>query len=145
MIQKLTKELLDWMYQENSIYQAMNCGNCDYSKFAFVTDQVFNLCPYDDEVEEIWGHTICDVLFAICCKKNFEYFHTDKTHYHAYLIVCQLLDQYKWIEWGTSIRSCWIYEHEKSRKLIKCMEYVDMSDPRYDDEGIAAGIKRSQF
>lgn len=141
MIVKLTKETLDWLYQENKEYQERCCENPDYTKFAFITDQVVNLCPYDSEVDDIWGHIICDVLLAIYCRKNFDYQNISNAHYHGYLIVCQLLDKYGWIEWGTSIRSCWLEKTNKARKLFECMCGVDITDKRYDEEGIDFSIE----
>ena len=135
MVKKLTKDLLNWLFEENKKDQTQR-GNADYSKYQFLSHLVFNLCAYDDEIEEKWGKAIFEVMCAIRDGETFEYIYIDDTHYERYLLVCQLLKQNNWISWGSSIRGAWFEDTEHDQKIMLDMLGVSIADERFDEEGI---------
>ena len=143
MIKKLTKDLLDWMYAEHLEYFENCCGyeKNEYTKYAFLSSNVFDLCPYDSDKDTEWGKVIYEVLCAIRDEKNNYYLLLDDAHYNNFLLVCQLLYRKRWINWGTSIRSCWLEENEKSDRVLLPMLLVPIADTRYDEEGIAYSVE----
>lgn len=144
MIKNLTKELLDFYFAEHKEYFEESCGYPEglYTRFAFLASDVFDLSPYDGDKDNEWGRIIYDVWCAIRDRKNFEYMDVDEKHYNDYLLVCQLLAWKDWIEWGTSIRSCWLEDHEeRSCRVLFHIQMVSLSDERYDEEGVAYSIE----
>lgn len=136
MITKLTKEQLDYMYNEHKEFKMDCCNEEDYTKFQFLCSEVFELCPYDSYIEDKWGREIYRVMMHIKKGSCFSYWKVDDTHYNYYLIICQLLDSKHWINWGTSIRNCWFDFSEESDKLVFVITCVSLEDPHYDKGGI---------
>ena len=137
MIKKLTKEQLDFMYKEHKEYEIDCCNAEGYSKFQFLCNDVFNLWPYDSDIEEKWGKDLYEVMLHIWNHKCFDYWMVSDEAYNTYLIICQLLDMKHWIEWGTSIRHVWFSIDDKSDRLFSTVCYVSVDDPHYDEEGVA--------
>ena len=140
MVKKLTKDLLNWLFEENKEDQTQQ-KNFNYSKYQFLSNLVFYLGVYDDEIEEKWGKAIFEVMCAIRDRGTFEYIGIDDTHYERYLLVCQLLYQKGWISWGSSIRCAWYIDYEPNQKIMLDMLRVSIADERFDEEGIAWSIE----
>ena len=142
MITELTRELLDHCYQEKKRYFEVYCNYepNNYDKFAFLTDVIFNLTTYDSDIDKKWGEVIFDVMCAIRDSENNLWMYDDEK-YNQFLLVCQLLNDKKWINWGTSIRSCWFENvNYVDRKLgvfgTLCICDLSFEDKYYDEEGV---------
>ena len=122
----LTIETLNKIFAKNKLYRIEYMGYepNHYTKFGFLTDQVFDLTTYDGSISDEWGKIIYEVLCVIRDRKNFDYIE-DENNYNKYLLVCNILDSFQWIEWGTSIRGAWFDENERSRPLLYL--YSDIS------------------
>ena len=143
MVQKLTKDLLNWLFEENKEAEKLR-ENADYSKYQFLSNLVFGLGAYDDEIEEKWGKAIFEVMCAIRDRKTFEYIDIDDTHYERYLLVCQLLNQNNWINWGSSIRGAWFEDTLHDQKIMLDMLGVSIADERFDEEGIVWSVENAK-
>lgn len=75
-------------------------------KFIFLSDYIFNIATYDDDMSLEFGKKIFEVMKSIKNKETFEYIN-DVENYRSYIIVCNLLDKFDLIDWGSSIRGSW--------------------------------------
>ena len=100
------------------------------NKYDWAASQVFDLTTYDSALDEMFVKKIIEVCKAILERRNFEYIQ-DETCYVTYILVCQLLEQLHWIEWGTSIRGAWFEEshfgYVQSQPILKYL-YSDVDD-----------------
>lgn len=76
------------------------------SKYEWVAHSVFDLVTYDSSLDEEFVKDIIEVCKVILERRTFEYIR-DRGNYVKYILVCQLLHNFHWIEWGTSIRGAW--------------------------------------
>ena len=94
----------------SKIYEAHYTDYCSVvggaTKYEWAANEVFNLTTYDGALDELFVKKIIEVLKAIFERTTFEYIR-DGTNYVTYILVCQLLEQFHWIDWGTSIRGAW--------------------------------------
>lgn len=84
------------------------CVECKIfeTKYEWAASSVFNLTTYDVGLDELFVKKILEVCKVILNGTNFEYI-KDEINYHTYILVCQLLKEMNWIDWGTSIRGAW--------------------------------------
>lgn len=137
MIKKLTEDQLNFMYQEHRDYEIKCCGADDMTKFQFLCNEVFNLFPYDSDIEDSWGRDLFRVLNHINRGIGSDYWSASDENYNKYLIICQLLDMKHWINWGTSIRSAWFEFSDNSDRLFEFITCVSVDDKEhYDEEGV---------
>lgn len=102
----MTQDIYQKLYEDY-------CSWCDVeSKYEWCASDIFNLCTYDDELDELFVKKILEVCQVILNGDNLKYIE-NKEQYIQYIAVCQLLRQMNWIEWGTSIRGTWIEEYNK--------------------------------
>jgi len=88
------------------------------TSYCFISEYVFNLSFYDDEVADLVGKKIYEIIMIITNNQNFDYIE-DNNNYLNYLYIANLLDEYNIIDWGTSIRGAWIkYDIRIDLKLI---------------------------
>lgn len=76
------------------------------SKYTWAANRIFNLTTYDSSLNELFVKNILEVCKVILEDRNYEYIE-DRENYIKYILVCQLLEEFDWIEWGTSIRGAW--------------------------------------
>ena len=92
------------------------------NKYDWAASRVFDLTTYDSSLDELFVKKIIEVCKAILEGRTFEYIR-DGSRYVTYILVCQLLEQLHWIEWGTSIRGAWFeechMEYGKSQPILK--------------------------
>lgn len=91
------------------------------TKFEWAASEIFDLTTYDGELDELFVKKILEVLHAILERTTFEYI-KDRDNYITYILVCQMLEQFHWIEWGTSIRGAWFetyHYNQKTRPILK--------------------------
>ncbi len=93
-------------------------------KYTWAAREVFNLCTYDSCLDELFVNTILEVCKVILGGTNFEYI-KDEQNYTKYILVCQLLDKFHWIDWGTSIRGAWFegYPDVKTHPILEEQEW----------------------
>ena len=90
---------------------------CDDTKYEWAASRVFNLTTYDGSLDEMFVKKIVEVCKVILDRTTFDYIQ-DGTNYVSYILVCQLLNQFEWIEWGTSLRGAWFLDQLKSRPIL---------------------------
>lgn len=108
-------EIYEMHYVE---YCENTCGN---TKYEWAASEVFNLTTYDGTLDELFVKKIIEVLKVILNKTNFEYI-KDETNYINYILVCQLLNEFNWIDWGTSIRGAWFDAYHPNSKTQLILE-----------------------
>lgn len=111
-------EIYEHRYAE---YCINTCGD---TKYEWAAREVFDLTTYDGSLDELFVKKIIEVLKVIFNRTSFEYI-KDETNYITYILVCQLLEKFHWIEWGTSIRGAWFetyHPNVKSHLILE--EYV---------------------
>ena len=103
----------------------------DASKYKWAASNVFDLTTYDGDLDERFVKAIIEVCKVIFEKSNFNYIEGDG-NYVKYILVCQLLDKFQWIEWGTSIRGAWFDGLASIHDTHPILEQDEWSE--YDDE-----------
>ena len=91
------EEQLDW-YEDKK------------TKYEWAATDIFGLATYDGDLDERFVKDILEVCKVILEKRNYEYIEESESNYIKYILVCQLLSRYGWINWGTSIRGAWLEE-----------------------------------
>ena len=81
----------------------------------FISNRFFNFYSYVVEIDQYYTLNMCKVLKAIVSRETFDYAEYD---YWTFAIMCDKLDDLGWIEWGTSIRGCWLNEYTGYGKQI---------------------------
>ena len=94
--------------RDYEIYTSFMSGE---SKYDWAATNIFDLTTYDGDLDERFVKDILEVCKVILEKRNFEYI-KDEQNYLKYIIVCQLLVNKRWINWGTSIRGAWFERDE---------------------------------
>lgn len=98
------------------------------SKYYWAIFYVFDICTYDSYLDELFMKAIIEVCKVIRDRTNFEYIKNEQD-YIKYILVCQVLDNFHWIEWGTSIRGAWFDAAQgpyvKSRVILEEQEWWD--------------------
>ena len=127
----------------NGIKEYIKCYDAEKRskniKYEFLTEVIFEITTYDTSLSIEFGKDILEVMDVIINRKNFEYI-KNKENYRKFIIVANILDQYGWIEWGTSIRGCWFYEFAEPIRCVS-MEALDMKPITINDENISKLIK----
>lgn len=77
-----------------------------YSKYHWAAINIFGLVTDDSSLDELFVMDILEVCKIILEKRNYEYI-KNENNYVKYILVCQLLKNWGWINWGTSIRGAW--------------------------------------
>lgn len=103
-------------------------------KCAFLSDVIFGLTTYDTGLDIEFGKDILEVMEVINNKTNFEYIKYEGDDYKKFILVANLLDQYNWIEWGSSIRGCWFSPYYNPT-IYEDLDNFNMSKIEFDDEG----------
>ena len=110
------------LYRDDYKFECDNITR-DCSKYSWAASEVFELTTYDRDLDEMFVKKIIEVCKVILENRAFDYIR-DESNYVDYILVCQLLEHFHWIEWGTSIRGAWFEEsHQKyyeSQPIVKC-------------------------
>lgn len=114
-----TREIYEMLYKEY-----VECIDPDASKYAWVANEVFDLITYDTSLDERFAKEIIEVIKVILDVETYEYIR-DGSNYVAYILVCQLLNNFHWIEWGTSIRGAWFETYHPGFKTQPITIYYD--------------------
>ncbi len=102
---------------EDEFWEHVDGTNYD-NKYVWCSNYVFNLTTYDNELDEIFVKKIFEVCKAILERKTFEFIKESDEKYRQFIIVCNLLSRFEWINWGTSIRGAWFEENRSNQKPI---------------------------
>ncbi len=100
-----------WSYAK---YVETSCGE---TKYEWAASYIFDLTTYDGSLDELFVKKIIEVCKVILDGKNHEYI-KDEHNYTVFILVCQILDRFNWIEWGTSIRGAWFGTSMNPRCLL---------------------------
>lgn len=90
----------------------------DEDKYSWAASEVFDLVTYDSRLDERFVKDILEVLKVIQKRQTFDYIR-DGANYVKYILVCQLLRDFQWIDWGTSIRGAWFDFVGERRDIVK--------------------------
>ena len=123
------------LYQQHYEFQRRNDA-CTNSKIRWAANYIFDLTTYDSELDELFVKAIVDVCHAIHERKTFEYIR-DPSKYKRFILVCQMLDKFHWIEWGTSIRGAW-FDNFAYHPYINSKDIVEEQEswgPEWDENG----------
>lgn len=85
-------------------------STCGDTKYEWAASEVFDLTTYDGDLDKLFVKKIIEVLNVIFDRTTYDYI-KDETNYITYILVCQLLEKFNWINWGTSIRGAWFDEY----------------------------------
>lgn len=111
-------------------YEEESSWFCDKrTKYHWAARNVFNLTTYDDALDEKFVKDILEVCKVILNRENFEYI-KDENNYVKYILVCQLLDHFQWLCWGTSIRGAWFevdtyYDFQTKESINRSRDILD--------------------
>lgn len=106
------------------IYKAQYEEECTrreggYTKYEWAAMNIFDLFTYDSSLDEKFVKTIIEVCKVILEKGNYEYI-SDEQNYDKYILVCQMLRRFRWIDWGTSIRGAWFEpDTDHSKEILE--------------------------
>lgn len=116
-------------------YRGCVGGSDEYIKYEWAAFHVFDLTTYDSDLDKFFVEAIIEVCRAIHERKTFEYIR-DGSNYKRFILVCQMLDKFHWIEWGTSIRGAWFdAEHGPHIKSKVIVDEDEWWGPGYDMNG----------
>lgn len=90
----------------------------DVDKYGWVSSEIFELTTYDSSLDKLFVEKICEVCKQINDRKVFEYIKISRENYITYIVVCQLLKDKGWINWGSSIRGAFFDEFNSSSEFI---------------------------
>lgn len=112
------EEQLDW-YEDKK------------TKYEWAATDIFELFTYDGDLDERFVKDILEVCTVILEKRNYEYIEESESNYVKYILVCQLLNRFGWINWGTSIRGAWMEESRFSvpKDIFDGYGRIDMDIP----------------
>lgn len=85
------------------------------NKYNWAADEIFELTTYDGGLDELFVKKIIEVLDSILDGYTFEYI---RNNYITYILVCQLLCKFGWIDWGSSIRGAWLDDYSSNARPI---------------------------
>ena len=102
-------------------------------KFAFLSEVIFGITTYDIDLDIEFGRNILEIMEVISNRENYDYIKYRDNKYKKFIIVANLLDEYGWIEWGTSIRGCWFSPNNPT--IHEELDNYNMTDIKFDYEG----------
>ena len=106
------------------------------SKYEWAASHIFNLATYDSSLDELFVKKILEVCKVILERKNYDYIEDD-ANYITLIGVCQRLDSFGWIDWGTSIRGAWFDDSHRS-PMLNCTAFEDSVEVYPCEESIRA-------
>lgn len=121
-------KIFEWNYAEYII------NTCGTTKHEWAASHIFDLVTYDGGLDELFVKKIIEVCKVILDKTNYEYI-KDENNYINYILVCQILDRFDWIEWGTSIRGAWFGPSMNPRYLLEGTEITYYYDGKSETRG----------
>lgn len=88
---------------------------------------LLDITTYDVNSSRIIGEDIVEVLEVINNGNNFEYI-KDDNNYRKFIIICNFLEHVNWIEWGSSIRACWLNTELPTDNLYSMQDNLIFKD-----------------
>jgi hypothetical protein len=107
----------EYAKRESAMFQIDDLPDIDKLRVMFICDEFMNITTYDDSVSLRLGGKIIEIMKVILERKNFEYI-KDEDNYDWFIMITNMFDQLRLIEWGSSIRGCWFEELEYFEWLI---------------------------
>lgn len=86
-------------------------------KLIWLSDNLFDITTYDDDISLTFGKELFEVIKVIIDRTWNKYI-KDESNYIKFIRCANLLDKGNYIEWGTSIRSCWFNDVEFFKWLV---------------------------
>ena len=105
-----------------------------WSKYTWAARSVFDLTTYDPALDEMFVKDILEVCKVILNRENYEYI-KDEKNYIKYILVCQILEKFNWLGWGTSIRTAWFNFDSDSERILEELTWCDY-DEKYTPHSI---------
>lgn len=114
------------------------------TKYEWAANEVFELTTYDGSLDELFVKKIIEVLKVIFNRTSFDYI-KEESNYITYILVCQLLERFNWIDWGTSIRGAWFENYHlncKSKSIIdRNLTDYGFEDVEFTEDNLKALIE----
>lgn len=127
------KEIFEKDYESHKIMLE------DSNVYEWAARYIFDLTTYDGGLDEFFVKIIVNVCEAILDHKTFELIEQSTEDYIDYILVCQLLNHKKWIEWGTSIRGAWFDYGKDAEPLFS--GYGECPDVLFTEENLKTLIE----
>jgi len=119
------------MFVETTKEEYINEFGIRNIKLSFLAD-IFGMVTYDSGLDIKFGKYILEIMDVIAKGYNFEYIKNEK-NYIKFILVANILDNYNWIEWGSSIRGCWFSPYNTPN--VCCgIEYYNMNEITFDHD-----------
>ena len=90
-------------------------------KYIFLSDYIFDVITYDDDLSYVFGKKIYEVMKTIQEGQTFDYIKQEEK-YIDYILVCNLLESFDLIEWGSSVRGAWFVSDAHIKREVGCWE-----------------------
>lgn len=117
--------------------------------YGWAASNIFDLTTYDDELDELFVKVIVGASKVILTRQSYGFI-KDESMYVAYILVCNLFEHKKWINWGTSIRGAWFEDRADSEyifygcgyledvpftkeNLISLIEFIEEHEPKEEE------------
>lgn len=84
---------------------------------------LLDISTYDLNISKIIGNDIVEVLEIINNRQNFEYI-IDDDNYKKFITICNFLEHANWVEWGMSIRGCWLKDELPTNGLYSMPDKI---------------------
>lgn len=118
-------------------------------RLIYFSDALLDIITYDEGLSEEISKYILEVIQVIYDNQTFEYCAKDKEHYLRFILVANVLSDCKMIEWGTSIRGCWLKDNDfikfpgiddvefkinDSKDYLHLIKWLNGEDVKIEDE-----------
>jgi hypothetical protein len=109
------------------------CDNCfdgfkeKDKKLIFLSSCVFGYITDDFNLDLEFGKDTLEVIKVIYNRENFNYI-KDENNYKKFITICNILSDKEWINWGTSIRGCWLNLTVDSTNPCIAFESIALTD-----------------
>lgn len=113
MGEEIIVKSLDKGYNEVCLDENSKC-----TKFQYLADYIFNFALYDDEMSELFGKAMCQVIEAILIRKTFEFQKISRENYITFLLMVNMPFLDGKLSYGTSIRGAF-FDGEENESIGK--------------------------
>lgn len=126
------KEIYEAHYKEYS-----STFKHEVSKYEWASRNIFDLITYDEHIDEVLVKYCLIVLDTILYRTTYEFIKSED-NYIVYIVVCQLLNEFGWIDWGTSIRGAWFNDSSICiRPILKEYNWFEYEDGKPVNKSIS--------
>lgn len=107
----------DFITTENEIGYTTDDYTDREFKLIWLSDNLLNITTYDNDISLTFGKELFEVIKVII-GRTWHLYIKDESDYIKFMRCVNLIDKANYIEWGTSIRSCWFNDVEFFKWLV---------------------------